>query len=183
MKQAAIFLADGFEETEAISTHDIFSRCGEIKSDMISIYDQDFVTTSMGLKVIPDAKLSHVDIAKYDFIVLPGGKKGVDNLKASKEVIAWVKKFKEEGKGVYAICAAPSILGELGYLDNKKYTCFPGFQSGKGDYINAPAVVDGDIITGHSMYFTLQFAEAIVEKEIGLEALKRIEHGTKGTEN
>ena len=81
---------------------------------------------------------------------------------------------------IYAICAAPSILGELGYLDGKNYTCFPGFQTGKGHYIDQGAVVDGDLITGHSMGYTLAFAEAIIKKLLGEEAVLAIRPGTMG---
>ena len=182
MKNALILLADGFEETEALSTHDIFTRSHEIKTTLASIKDGLVVTTSMGLKVFADTLLKDINPDDYDFLVLPGGKLGVDNLKASQEVISLVKRFHEEGKGHYAICAAPSILGELGYLDGRNYTCFPGFQVGKGNWLDEGSVTDGDLITGRSMAYTIEFAEAIVKKEVGDKALERIYPGTRGKE-
>ena len=68
----------------------------------------------------------------------------------------------------------------LDILDGKKYTCFPGFQCGKGEYVDAPCVEDGSVITGHSMAFTIPFAEAIAKKEPGLEALELTYPGTRG---
>ena len=181
MKKGLLLLADGFEETEAISTHDILSRTHEIDCVLASISSSKEIVTSMGLVVKANCLLSEVDEEEFDFLILPGGKVGVNNLKACPRVKELVLSFHKKGKGVYAICAAPSILGELGLLDGKNYTCFPGFETGKGNYLkDEGAVRDGDLITGHSMAFTIPFAEEIVKKECGEEALKRIAPGTRG---
>lgn len=176
-----ILLADGFEETEAITTHDILNRSGGIEPAFVSISDSHEVTTSMGLKVHLDLLLKDVpSFAEYSFIVLPGGKVGVENLKNSPLVIDLVKSFIKEKKDVFAICAAPSILGELGYLDKKNYTCFPGFQKGKGNWIDAGVVQDGNLITARSMAFTIGFAEKIAEFYLGHEVLSKIKIGSEG---
>ncbi len=181
MRKGLMLLADGFEETEGIATHDILSRTHEIECVLASISSSKEVTTSMGLTIKADALLEEINDDAYDFIVLPGGKKGVDNLKACSKAKELVLSFYKKGKGVYAICAAPSILGEMGLLDGKNYTCFPGFETGKGNYLkDAGAIRDGSIITGHSMAFTIPFAEEIVKKECGEEALERIAPGTRG---
>lgn len=180
MKKGLMLLGDGFEETEAITTHDILCRTHEINCVLASIMPTLEVKTSMGLTVKADIPLEEAKASEYDFLVLPGGKVGVNNLKASQKVKDLILAFHKLGKGVYAICAAPSILGELGLLDGKSYTCFPGFQTGKGEYKNAPCVREGNIITGHSMAFTIPFAEEIVKKELGEEALLKIAPGTRG---
>ena len=180
MIKGMILLADGFEQTEALQAHDAFRRTGKIQPVLVSIHDRKEVESSSGVKVIADGLLSENKGEGYAFLMLPGGKRGVENLKHSPEVISLIKAFRAEGKPVYAICAAPSILGELGYLDGKNYTCFPGFQTGKGHYIDQGAVVDGDLITGHSMGYTLAFAEAIIKKLLGEEAVLAIHPGTMG---
>lgn len=181
MKKGLMLLADGFEETEAITTHDILSRTHEISCVLASISSSKEVTTSMGLVVKADALLSEVKADELDFLILPGGKVGVDNLKACPKTKELVLSFHKQGKGVYAICAAPSILGEAGLLSGKNYTCFPGFEGKEGNYRKeAGTIRDGNIITGHSMAFTIPFAEEIVRKECGEEALKRIAPGTRG---
>ena len=177
-----LLLADGFEETEAISTHDILLRTQEIECVLTSVNDKEAVVSSAGLPVLTQAKLAELNPMDFDFLILPGGKKGVENLRANERVIAAVKAFHQAGKPLFAICAAPSILGELGILDGKNYTCFPGFQKGNGHYQNAGSVIDGNIVTGHSMYFTIPFAEDIVRVLRGEEALTRIEKGTRGLE-
>jgi protein deglycase len=182
MKNGLMLLGDGFEETEAISTHDILTRTHEISLRYVSISSSLSVVSSMGLTVQAQGLLSQENLANADFLVLPGGKKGVEALKASPTAMATVKTFHEQAKPIYAICAAPSILGELGYLDGKNYTCFPGFQCGKGHYQENGVVIDGDLITGHSMAYTIAFAEAIVKAQLGLAAVKAIYHGTRGAD-
>lgn len=180
MKYALILLADGFEETEALATHDILRRSHQIQPILASIKNEATVTSSAGLKVIADLLLKEAKLDDYSFLVLPGGKVGVENLKSSKQALEAIRLFRKQGKGVYAICAAPSILAEEGYLDGFSYTCFPGFETGNGSYSGKEVEVDGDWITARSMAYTIPFAEKIVEKEVGLEAVKMIQPGTKG---
>ncbi|MBP5217102.1 MAG: DJ-1/PfpI family protein [Bacilli bacterium] len=180
MKNALILLADGFEETEALATHDILNRTHEIKPILCSIKEDKLVTSSASLRVYADLSLGEIDPNDYAFLVLPGGKKGVENLKGSSKVKELIETFLKSQRGVYAICAAPSILAELGYLDDATYTCFPGFETGNGDYSGKEVEIDGKWITARSMAYTIPFAEAIVKKELGEEALKRIHPGTQG---
>lgn len=180
MIKGLMLLADGFEQTEALTTHDILTRTHEIDLEYVSIKDDLVVESSMGLEVKAKNILKNVCVDDYEFIVLPGGKGGVDNLKASPLVLETVRKFHEAGKKHFAICAAPSILGELGYLDGKNYTCFPGFQKGNGIYIHEGSVIDGDLVTGHSMGYTIEFASNIVRVLLGEAALEGIQKGVKG---
>src|SRR5574344_2190254 len=181
MIKGLMLLADGVEETEAVSCHDICTRAG-IELVPVSIKECHRVHSSMGLTIRTDLNLkSLTEFDSFDFIVLPGGKKGVENLKKSKAVLSVIKEFHDKNKVLCAICAAPSILGELGYLDGKHFTCFPGFEVGKGikDEKNG-TVEDGNLITGRSMYFTIPFAELIVKHFLGQEAVDKIYHGTRG---
>jgi 4-methyl-5(b-hydroxyethyl)-thiazole monophosphate biosynthesis len=180
MKRALIVLADGFEQTEALTTQDVLLRTHEAEVTLASISKSLVVESSSLLRVQANALLEDLDLNGFDFLILPGGKRGVENLKASKKVIEAIRFFKEKGKHVHAICAAPSILGELGYLDGLDYTCFPGFEKGKGRYQDEGAVICQETVTGHSMYYTIAFAEKIVELELGKEALERTYPGTRG---
>jgi 4-methyl-5(b-hydroxyethyl)-thiazole monophosphate biosynthesis len=180
MKRALIVLADGFEQTEALTTQDVLLRTHEAEVTLASISKSLVVESSSLLRVQANALLEDLDLNGFDFLILPGGKRGVENLKASKKVIETIRFFKEKGKHVHAICAAPSILGELGYLDDLDYTCFPGFEKGKGHYQDEGAVICQETVTGHSMYYTIAFAEKIVELELGKEALERTYPGTRG---
>ncbi len=177
---ALVLLADGFETVEALQTVDVFRRTHRIEVTTASISATRSVVSSIGIEVKADALLSEIDPQNYDFLVLPGGKLGVENLGKSPLVLKLVAKFLDEGKDVHAICAAPSILGGLGYLDGLPYTCFPGFQKGKGDYKDVGVVVTPHIITGHSMGYTLPFAEAIVAHYFGEEGKRAVAPGIYG---
>ena len=177
---ALLLLADGFETVEALQTLDVLTRTHQILTTTASISDSKIVSSSIGVKVEANALLRDVSLQNYDFLILPGGKLGVENLSKSPMVIEAIHAFLDNGKDVHAICAAPSILGALGYLDSLPYTCFPGFQKGNGTYQDTGVVITPHIITGHSMGYTLPFAEAIVAHYLGEAGIKAIEPGVYG---
>ncbi|MCR5491935.1 MAG: DJ-1/PfpI family protein [Bacilli bacterium] len=181
--KCCILLADGFETTEALTTYDVLVRSHKIEPELVSISASFGVTSSHGVTIRAARLIKGVDVEDYDFIILPGGKKGVDNLKSSGDVHAFLLKAIEKGKDVHAICAAPSILGELGYLDGKRFTCFPGFQVGKGTYTGEGVTVEGNLITGKSMGYSIPFAEAIVAKYCGQETVEMLRKGTLGLDS
>ncbi len=179
MKKGMIILEDGFEQVEALATHDVLHRTHAVDIKLIG-GRKKIVESSIGTKVEADDVLNNINIDDYDFIILPGGKVGTDNLKSNPLVAKAVLHFHEVGKHVHAICAAPSVLGELGLLDGKQYTCFPGFQCGKGTYVDTGSVIDGGMVTGHSMGYSLDFAYNIVKVELGEEYLTKINPGIYG---
>lgn len=178
--KCCILLADGFETTEALTCYDILCRSKAIEPKLVSITPSLEVTSSHGVKVEAQASIQNIKLEDFDFFVLPGGKRGVDNLGKSEEVAHLLLSAFAAKKDVHAICAAPSILGNLGYLDGKRYTCFPGFQKGNGVYTGEGVTIDGNLITGKSMGYTIPFAEAIVEKYAGLDIVNAIRTGTLG---
>ena len=179
MKKCFIILEDGFEECEALITHDVLTRTGEIKVTLAGGKSID-VVSSMGVHVKADKLLKELDVNEFDFCVLPGGKVGVDNISSSELDIEVIKKMFSLGKHVHAICAAPSVLGNLGYLDGKKYTCFPGFNRGNGEWMDKGSIIDGTQVTGRSMGYSIEFAENIVKVEIGENYLTKVKKGIFG---
>ena len=121
-----VFLAEGFEETEALAPVDVMRRA---KLDVKTVgVTGECVTSSHGVPVKADITIDNIDLDDVQGVVLPGGMPGTLNLEANEKVLETVKYSCENGKIVAAICAAPSILGHLGILDGKKTTCFPGFE-------------------------------------------------------
>lgn len=173
-----LYLAEGFEICEALITVDMLRRAGlEIKT--VSISDDVEVLSSQKVIVHADGLLKDEHVEEYDFIVLPGGKLGTYNLEHNTRVIEDVQKHYSNGKLTCAICAAPSILGHLGYLKDRKYTCFPSFDetSFGGEYQMELAVTDGNVITGRGMGATIEFARHILMKVADKEALDKVEQG------
>lgn len=179
MKKGMIILEDGFEQVEALGTQDVLYRTHAIDIELVggSKYE---VTSSSNVVIKLNKILKDINPSDYDFIVLPGGKLGTDNLDTNVEVQNLIKEFLENGKHVHAICAAPSILAKRGYLDNKNYTCFPGFQNGKGNYLDTGSVISQNIVTGHSMGYTIEFALNIIKVELGEKYLMAVLPGIYG---
>lgn len=164
--KALIFLADGFEEVEALTPWDILKRAG-CDVSLVSVSGNEYVKGSHGLEVKTDTD----KITDADLYVLPGGMPGTLGLASSKKVTDTVKKADRENKLIGAICAAPSVLGSLGILDGKKAVCFPGFEDKLTGYvkIDKKVVRDGNVITAKGMGVALEFALALTEALFGAE--------------
>ena len=163
MKKILVFIADGFEEIEALSVVDVLRRA-ELKCDLCSIKDE-FVRGTHNIIIQSDCIIDNIDQDEYDAIVLPGGLPGADNL-LDKRVKDMAIKFNNEGKIVAAICAAPQTLEAFGILDDRKCTSYPGFIKGreKVNYLEDQiVVVDKNIITSRGPATALEFAFRILE--------------------
>ena len=124
MAKTAIFLAEGFEEIEALTVVDLLRRAG-IEITMASITESRQVTGSHDIKVEADALLSDINFDDIDMIILPGGMPGTNNLDACEELTAHIREFADAGKKLAAICAAPRVFGKMGILSGKRATCYP----------------------------------------------------------
>ena len=175
MKKVFIFLADGFEEIEAIAPIDILRRA-ELDVVTVSISYSKTVTGAHGIKVEADQLFTETTFGENDYYVLPGGYDGMLNLSAHQGVNELLKKQHSEGKKLAAICASPSVLGKLGILEGKEAICYPGFE-GKltGAVISKKSVVeDGNVITGKGPGVAVQFALKIVESLKGKETASQV---------
>ena len=176
-----ILLADGFEDTEALTTRDVLIRSGlEIVTSSLGANRQ--VVSSFGITLLSDISFGQIgDPFQYDFLILPGGGRGTQNLKNHAGVKSLVTTFYENNKLICAICAAPSILGQLGFLRGINYTCFAGFDKGiEGNFTANEVEVDGNIITARSMHYSVDFALAIIEKLQGKEQKEKVLEGLNG---
>lgn len=164
MAKAYEFLADGFEDIEALAPVDILRRAGvEVKT--VSINATDTVESAHGVQVKADLVFGDADLGDADLLLIPGGMPGARNLDMHEGVRAAVRKQAEAGRLVGAICAGPMVLGHLGLLQGKRATCYPGFEGelDGAEYTAAPATIDGNIITGKGPGATFNYAYLIVE--------------------
>lgn len=169
-----VFLANGFEETEAIAPIDVMRRA---KLDVKTVgVTGEYVTSSHNVAVKADIMLDEVSLDELEGVILPGGMPGTLNLEASPEVITAVKYAYNNNKIVAAICAAPSILGHLGMLNGRKATCFPGFETELDceEYTAEHAVSDGNIITGKGAGAAIEFGYEIVKKALSKQAADEV---------
>lgn len=161
-----IFLAPGFEEIEALATVDAIRRAG-MKVVEVAVADTKNVTGATGQTVVADSLITEIDPTDAEWIIIPGGQPGADNLHASPKVNEIIKNQFDRGGRIAAICAGPAVVvAPTGILKGKKATCYPGLgdmiESGGGTYVKEAVVVDGNIITSEGPGTTLKFAKAII---------------------
>ena len=168
-----VFLADGFEDVEAIAPIDILRRAG-VKVVTVGVTGKQ-VITSHNIPITADVTVDEIKLGDdLDMIVLPGGMPGTINLENSSEVQAAIDYCYESKKFIAAICAAPTILGHKGLLTGVKATCFPGCESAlKGSaYMPKMVIHDGIFITGKgpgaAFKFGFKLAELLCGKEKSL---------------
>lgn len=157
-----IFLADGFEEIEAIVPRDILKRGGvEVKTVGVT---GGIVESAYALQIKPDTTIENVNVDDIEGIILPGGMPGTTNLKNSERVLDIIKHCFENKLLVGAICAAPSILGEMGVLEGKTACCYPGFEKYlKGANVsNESVTIDQNIITAKGPGTAMNFGFALL---------------------
>ncbi|XCP86814.1 DJ-1 family glyoxalase III [Roseburia hominis] len=175
MSEVCVFLADGFEEIEGLTTVDLLRRAG-IQVETVSIMEKKKVTGSHQIVVKADKKFEKADFSDTEMLVLPGGLRGTQNLKRHQELRKLILDFYGKGKYVAAICAAPTILGDLGLLKGKKATVYPSMEDGLigAEVVKEPAVADGTIITGRGMGVSIPFALKLIEALRDLETAQQI---------
>jgi len=178
MKKVFIFLAEGFEETEAVATMDVMLR-GELDVTSVSITGNLLVTGAHGIAVNADTLFEKANLSTGDMLVLPGGTPGAFNLNEHTGLKQALEQYAANGKKIAAICAAPLVFGGLGLLQGKKATAYPGFESTlKGaTFINTPVVKSGNIITGRGPGFSFDFGLAIVEELQGKAIADKVAAG------
>ncbi len=162
-------LAEGFEEIEAVTSIDLLRR-GEIEVTTVALAGNE-VKGAHGIVIKADQKISAVQAADYDGIVLPGGMPGSVNLRDNQIVINLVSQLFEQNKLVAAICAAPIVLEKAGILRGKQATSYPNFdqEMPSCDYREERVVLDQNIITGRGPGVALEFSLAIVQYLSGEE--------------
>ncbi len=167
MSDILVFLVDGFEEIEAIAPIDICRRAG-LNVTIVSLGCEYFVTGSHNILVKADCLFKDLDkdnLEKFKCLILPGGP-GTKSYVLYPEAMTLVKSFAEGGKYVAAICAAPSVLGEMSLLEGKEAVCFPGYEDKLlgATVLDSPVCVSGNIITSKGAGTALLFGKAIVSE-------------------
>jgi len=165
-----VFLAQGFEEVEALAPIDLLRRCGK---EVITVgVNDNIIVGSHNIPIVTDTITQEIKLDDtLEMIVLPGGMPGTINLENNPAVQEAIDFCVKNDKFIGAICAAPSILGHKGILKNKKAVCFEGFENQlEGADVSKDSVMaDGNIITargaGVAVQFGLKLVEVLISKE------------------
>lgn len=178
MHKSFVFLAEGFEEIEALTVIDVMRRAGmDVKS--VSITDKKEVTGAHGIKVVSDLTFKEADFYESEWLILPGGLPGAENLHNFQPLNDLLTVHK--GK-IAAICAAPAVvLAPLGLLDGRKATCYPGFEdackANGAEMENSHVVSLEKLVTGQGPAAATSFALAIVANSLGEYAARQVADG------
>ena len=164
MRSVYVFCADGFEEVEGLTAVDLLRRAG-VSVTMVSIMGRTKITGARNISVNTDILIEDIK-EEADMLVLPGGMPGTNYLRDHEGLAELLKKQYEAGKWVAAICAAPSVFGDLGILNGKEAVCYPGFEERlTGATIGEGTVAVTDhVITSRGMGTAIDFAAALIAR-------------------
>ena len=191
MKKAIVFLADGFEEIEALTPVDYLRRAG-VEVTLAGVSKTE-ITGSHGITVKTDIAVTEALVSeKFDALVVPGGMPGSTNLAASAAVEKLLKDAESRGAVIAAICAAPVVvLAKAGLLKNRRYTCYPRMENDLAKFagsnykaltdgavhLEERVVVDGNLVTARGPGVAEEFALTLVEKLAGKTARDNLHNG------
>lgn len=172
MRGVNIFLADGFEDIEALAVSDVLRRAG-VKVDLVSVTGELVVRSSHNVAIYADKCLSDCEfeersLSERDVMIFPGGMPGAKTLSECEPLIGEMRRHYECGGGLAAICASPGlVLSKLGSLEGLTMTCFDGFEGGilecGGKFVRKCAVRSGRVVTGRSAGYAVEFGLGILE--------------------
>ena len=156
-----LFLDNGFEEIEAITTIDLLRRAN-IALTTVSVTGNPMVLGAHNIAVAADGLLDKIDFSDAEMLILPGGQTKLGEYSALCDLLV---EHNKADKLIAAICAAPSVLGKLGILEGKQATCYPGFQDALGEsYVGGLVVESKNVITAKGPGLSADFAFCIIER-------------------
>ena len=181
MAKVYVFLADGFEDVEALIPIDVLRRGGQ---EVVTVSTTEFplVESAHGVNIEADLQFEQADFSDADLLLLPGGMPGASNLFAHEGVREAVLAQHEAGRRIAAICAAPAVvLAPLGILHGKKATCYPGFEQALEDaeYTGELCTVDGTVTTGEGPAAAFPFAYELLTQLAGAATAAQIAEGMR----
>lgn len=183
MKKVYVFLADGFEEIEALIPIDVLRR-GGVEVVTVSTTDFPLVQSAHGVNVEADIMFEQADYTDADLLFLPGGMPGASNLFAHKGVCKALVDQHAAGKKVAAICASPAVvLAPLGILEGKRATCYPGMEEtlpeADATYTGDLVTVDGNVTTGEGPAAAFPFAYELLSQLVNKQTADQIAEGMR----
>jgi len=177
MSRVLVPLADGCEELEAVTIIDLLRRAG--MDVVVAGLHEGPVTSSRGVRLLPDTLLEAVLDVDFDLVALPGGLPGADHLAQDARLTGLLQRMHAEGRLLGAVCAAPKVLARCGILENRAATAYPGvLQQEAHPQITGDAVTrDGTVITSRAAGTAMDFALALIEALEGRDARLEVEKG------
>ncbi len=182
MAKVYVFLANGFEDVEALIPVDVLRRGGVEVVTVSAVDDSQIVESAHGVQMVADCMFDDCDFSDADLLMLPGGMPGAANLYEHRGVCEAVLAQAKAGKRVSAICAAPAVvLAQLGVLDGRRATCYPGFENlfTKAEYTGELVTVDGNITTAEGPAAAFPYAYELLGQLVDKATSQQIAVGMR----
>ena len=181
MAKVYVFLADGFEDVEALIPVDVLRRGGQEVVTVSVMGDSQIVESAHGVQIMADALFDDVNLSDAKLLLLPGGMPGASNLYDHEELGEALISHSARGGLTAAICAAPAVvLGQLGLLNGRRATCYPGFEKLLGgEYTGELCTVDGNFVTAEGPAAAFPFAYKLLEILAGKETSLQVATGMR----
>ena len=182
MKKVYVFLANGFEDVEALIPVDVLRRGGLDVTTVSAVGDSQVVESAHGVQIVADTMVEDCDFSDADLLLLPGGMPGASNLYEHEGVCEAVVAQNEAGRRVAAICAAPAVvLAQLGVLNGRRATCYPGFEQllTEAEYTGELVTVDGNVTTGEGPAAAFPFAYELLRQLVSAEVANQVAEGMR----
>lgn len=178
MKDLLVFLADGFEEIEALTVVDVIRRAG-LLVETVSVTDRNEVRGAHDVKVLADKTFNEINIEDYRAMYIPGGQPGATNLMKDKKVLECVNLFNDDEKKIVTICAGPQVLDAAGVLKDGKFTCYPGVENRLkvNNPLDEAVVIEDNIITAMGPALAILLGVKLVEVLISKEKAEEVADG------
>lgn len=173
-----IFIADGFEEIEALTVVDVLRRCG-LELQTVSVTGTRLIKGAHDIPIMVDTVFRKGEIDKSDGLILPGGMPGAKNLFLHEGLRKALVNHSEKRTLIAAICAAPMVLGRHNLLEGRRATCYPGFEEHLrgAEIINVGICEDDNLITAQGPAFASDFAFAIASRFVDSATLAQVKDG------
>ena len=182
MAKVYVFLANGFEEVEALIPIDVLRRGGVDVVTVSIMGNSKTVTAAHNVQIVADTVMAECNFCDADLLFLPGGMPGASNLYEHEGVRQAVISQVQAGKKIAAICAAPAVvLAQLGVLDGKKATCYPGFEKllTNAHYTADLVTIDGNITTAEGPAAAFPLAYELLSQLVNKEVSEQIAEGMR----
>lgn len=182
MKKGLVLVGDLFEDCELLGPVDVLKRNND-QVEIVSVMNRIDLISKCGIHFKADKLYEDINLSDYDFLFIPGGPGSFKILAFKNEIEDTIKYFVSNNKLVATICAAPMLVGRLGYFDELDFTVHPGFEKNitKGNYRRDLGVVSNSkFITGKSMFYSIDLGLAIVEHYYGKEHANKLKNSLQG---
>lgn len=175
-----VLLANGFEETEALTPANLLMRAG-FKVLLVSVNGDEYVKGTHGFVVKTDISIDALSLDDTELLLLPGGMPGAENIYNSEKAREIILSLNKRGVKIGAICAAPFILGRLSLLNGKRATVFPGFENELigAEYTGEPVTVCDNIITARGMGVAFEYGLTLIQVLLGKECAEGVKAKTQ----